>query len=753
MKLQLQCRPSLFIKICCFLFFIAAEGAAKNNVKLIPQPNNIEYNKGHFMITPFVKILANGNDAMESAVLFNFWLKQTNGYSLQIVDVCGKNDNCIAISIIPNDTTEQYRLLVNKQNILLEGGTRGVVRGLSTLVQLCYHGLEHKAKIPCLKIFDAPVFQYRGVHLDVCRHFMPKEFVKRYIDLIAFHKMNTFHWHLTDDQGWRIEIKKYPKLTEIGAWRNGSMIGPYRDQKFDTIRYGGFYSQQEIREIVAYASQRQINIIPEIEMPGHAQAALAAYPEYSCTGNVTEVAKGWGVFEDVFCVKDSTFTFLEDILSEVMDMFPSKYIHIGGDECPKERWKACPKCVLVKTSNNLKDEHELQSYFIQRIEKFINSKGRKIIGWDEILEGGLAPNATVMSWRGEEGGIAAAKSGHSAIMTPGSHCYFDHYQGERSAEPLAFGGFTPLEKVYAYQPVPDSLNNTEATYILGAQANLWTEYMYDEKQVEYMLLPRLCALSEVLWTKSVFHDEKAFYSRLLSHQDVLDHFRVNYSTTWMRPVLSISSGKEIPSLKLSLLSKIPQKIETAWDNGSGVTKFKKYHRPLTMKKSGDLLVRSTVKGNSKIIRFPFDFSKSTGATVRLITKGDRSYANPGTTLTDGVLGVYPWTGKHWVGWYGKDAVVQLDLGKEQLVDSIVVVYLHDPVSWIHAPAKITCNDESNGISKVVTPGNQAINKVVIPIGKTMRNIGLFIQSIGKNPVGSAGAGDDGWMFISEIQVF
>ncbi|NQU35221.1 MAG: beta-N-acetylhexosaminidase [Bacteroidetes bacterium] len=313
---------------------------------------------------------------------------------------------------------------------------------------------------------------------------------KKYIDLLAFYKFNTFHWHLTEDQGWRIEIKKYPKLAEISSMRKETLLGHYGDKphKFDGKPYGGYYTQDEVREIVVYASDRQITVIPEIEMPGHSLAALAAYPELGCTGGPYEVATRWGVFEDIYCTKEETFEFLENVLLEVMELFPSKYIHIGGDEAPKSRWKECSTCQAVIVREGLRDEHELQSYFIQRMEKFLNSHGRRIIGWDEILEGGLAPNATVMSWRGTEGGIAAARQDHDAIMTPGSHCYFDHYHANRELEPLAIGGFTTLEKVYSYEPVADSLTSEEANHIMGAQGNVWTEYMETPEYVEYMVL-------------------------------------------------------------------------------------------------------------------------------------------------------------------------------------------------------------------------------------------------------------------------
>jgi len=733
------------------IIFLSSQGSAQT-ISVIPLPNHVHSSRGEFIFSNQVQLLANGDLAIEAAKVFNEWFTQTIGYAIPIVNVPNRNVPYIAFSLI-NDSTEKYTLKIRRSSIYLEGGPAGLLRGSATLIQLFYDAKNEKRGVSCLRINDQPQFSYRGVHLDVSRHFVNKEFVKRYIDLLALYKMNTFHWHLTDDQGWRIEIKKYPKLTSVGAWRKGSMVGAYRNQEFDSIPYGGFYMQDDIREVVDYATKRQITIIPEIEMPGHAVAALAAYPEYSCTGDVKDVEKGWGVFEDVFCVKDSTFSFLEDVLTEVIALFPSKFIHIGGDECPKERWTKCPHCINTRYENNLRDEHELQSYFVQRIEKFLNSKGRQIIGWDEILEGGLAPNATVMSWRGIEGGIAAARSGHNAIMTPGTHCYFDHYQGEKANEPLAIGGFTPLEKVYAFRPIPDSLTKEEGKYILGAQANLWSEYMYDEKQVEYMLFPRLCALSEVLWTDTLLHDEKSFYNRVLKNQNLLDAFHVNYSKTWLRPTLKIEGGENIPSLKLTLDSKVDQLIETAWDFGDGILNYSKYKSTIDAKNSGILVVKSTYEGKNSIIKFPFEFSKSTGAKVTLITPGDRNYANPGITLCDGITGAYPWTGKHWIGWIGKNGEVEIDLGKAQSVDSIVVYCLNDPVSWIHAPLSVSYGEsEITNESELIIPV-EAIHRLVIPVHQEMKNIKLRFNSIGKNPEGTAGAGEDGWLFISEVQVY
>ena len=369
--------------------------------------------------------------------------------------------------------------------------------------------------------------------LDVGRHYMPVDFIKKFIDLLALHKMNTFHWHLTEDQGWRIEIKKYPLLTKIGSIRKQSMVGRYGDNKYDGKPYGGFYTQDEVRDVVKYAQSKYVTVIPEIEMPGHSAGVLAAYPQFgSNPDKIVDVVPKWGVMDDVLFPREETFTFLEDVLTEVMDLFPSQYIHIGGDECPKTQWKQSRFCQNLMKEKGLKDEHELQSYFIQRIDKFVTSKGRRIIGWDEILEGGLSPNATVMSWRGVAGGIAAARQNHDVIMTPTTYCYLDYYQVDKSMQPtvpIAIGGYLPLEKVYSFDPsVTDSLTAAQAKHVLGVQANLWTEYVLTPEYAEYMLFPRLIAVAETGWTPQVDRNFEDFKKRLEVHNKRLDYLKVNY---------------------------------------------------------------------------------------------------------------------------------------------------------------------------------------------------------------------------------
>jgi hexosaminidase len=422
---------------------------------------------------------------------------------------------------------EGYRLEAGANVLSVTGSPAGIFYGLQTLRQLLPPG--GSGRVPSVRIEDAPRFPYRGMHLDVSRHLFPVAFLERYIDLLARYKLNTFHWHLTDDQGWRIAIKKYPRLTSVGAWRRETVLNKQMDPfQGDGEPYGGFYTQADIRRIVAYAKERFVTVIPEIELPGHAVAALAAYPELACTPGPFAVGTTWGVYDDIYCPSERTFTFLEDVLTEVMDLFPSRYIHVGGDEVPKTRWKASPVAQEVIRREGLRDEAELQSYFVRRIEAFLIAHGRRLIGWDEILEGGLAPEATVMSWRGVAGGIAAAQQGHDVIMTPGSHLYFDHYQGPPETEPLAIGGFTPVERVYGFEPVPPTLSEAEAQHVLGAQGNVWTEYITSPTQVEYMVFPRMLALAEVTWTPAEHRDSADFLRRLPAQLEQLDRWGVNY---------------------------------------------------------------------------------------------------------------------------------------------------------------------------------------------------------------------------------
>lgn len=505
---------------------------------LVPLPLSVKYNDGNFILSKSTKIIAfsQGKETQDIAEYLSQQLKTLCGFDLEVVSSTEVKSNAIVVKISnKSGTPEAYTLSATMKNVIIDGaGGSGLFYGVQTFLQMAYPQYNDKSTItiPCTEIQDKPEFEWRGMHLDVVRHFFPVEFVKKMIDMLAMQKMNTFHWHLTDDQGWRIEIKRYPKLTSIGAWRDETLVGHLdrKPEKYDGIRYGGFYTQDQIKEVVRYAQSRYITIVPEVEMPGHAVAALSAYPEYSCTGGPFKVYTKWGITEDAYCAgKEGTFEFMENVLSEVAGLFPGKYIHVGGDECLKNRWKACPDCQKRMQDENLANETELQSYFIKRIETFLYSKDKKLIGWDEILEGGLPTRATVMSWRGYQGGIEAARSGHNVVMTPTSHCYFDFYQSQdRSKEPLSIGNFLPLDRVYSFNPVPADLSDNEATHILGAQANVWTEYMTTEKQVEYMVFPRLCAMAEVVWTPRNQQKFSDFLTRLEKHVKRLEKYGVNY---------------------------------------------------------------------------------------------------------------------------------------------------------------------------------------------------------------------------------
>ena len=503
---------------------IPTAAAAQNDLPLIPWPRHIERDTGEFTREGRIELRADGISAQLVEYAVDLFENEVGVRPMRPGLGARKS---VILELEAGDTTESYRLAVASDTIRLTSSSEaGLFRGLQTLRQLL---AMPDGRIPALRIEDAPRFSWRGVHLDVARHFFPVEFVKRYIDLMSRYKFNTFHWHLTDDQGWRIEIRKYPRLTEVGAWRKETIVEKNFDPYVgDGTRYGGYYTQDEIREVVAYAAERHITVVPEIEMPGHAKAAIAAYPSLACTPGPFEVWTMWGVHEDIFCPHEETFTFLENVLTEVMELFPGKWIHIGGDEAPKKRWKESPVAQAVIRRERLKDEQELQSWFVQRIERFLSSHGRRMIGWDEILEGGLAPGATVMSWRGLDGGIAAAKAGHDVIMSPGSHLYFDHAQGPAELEPLSIGGNTPLDRVYGFEPIPPELQGTERHHVLGAQANMWSEYLKAPAQVEYMLFPRLLALSEVVWSPAEARDWDSFTARLPAAFAALDRLAVNY---------------------------------------------------------------------------------------------------------------------------------------------------------------------------------------------------------------------------------
>ncbi|MCK5571764.1 MAG: family 20 glycosylhydrolase, partial [Bacteroidetes bacterium] len=572
---------------------------------IIPRPVHCEIRDGEFRLTektevllaPAVREVENVADLMLS------YINRSTGYSLSTKPLPPgeSHENAIVIRLTEDTSVrnpEGYLLEITPRGVLLSAREpRGLFYAVQTVLQLlppevfaAERGSRNDWTLPALTIRDYPRFIYRGMHLDVSRHFFPAWFIKRYIDLIALHKMNVFHWHLTDDNGWRIEIKRYPKLVDVSAWRVDREDEPWRGREpqeaGEKATYGGYYTQDEIREIVAYAAARHVTVIPEIEMPGHSSEVLAAYPELSCTGGQFTVATGgyWPNI-DIFCGgNDSVFVFIENVLSEVMGLFPGKYIHIGGDEADKRRWRECAKCQARISNEGLQDEEELQSYFIRHVEKFLIAHNRRLIGWDEILEGGLAPEATVMSWRGVDGGIEAAKMGHDVVMTPTSHCYFDYYQADPEFEPEAIGGFTTLKRVYSLEPVPSELTDREASHVLGAQGNVWTEFIPTPSHAEYMSVPRMSALAEVVWTPSEDRQWEDFRQRLDLHFKRLAALAVNYSKGSYAVEIRTIPGPDQKSLQVILSSEQSDPtIRYTLDGTEPTTESQEYTHPVALK--------------------------------------------------------------------------------------------------------------------------------------------------------------------------
>lgn len=752
---------------------------------IIPMPATMQVNHGNFQLSSKTKIVATSNEEKIIANFFNDYLQQYYGLRLNVVS--NTTSNCITLSTSPitaNRTTinnEKYILNVSKSNISIVGkGNAGVFYGIQSLIQLLPVVAEKeklsKLTIPCLEIVDEPRFQYRGMHLDVSRHFFPIEYIKKYIDYIALHKMNTFHWHLTDDQGWRIEIKKYPKLTSIGAWRDGTIIGRFPGKGNDNTPHGGFYTQEQIKEVVQYAANRFITVIPEIEMPGHSMAVLAAYPEYSTTPDVRpKVPMTWGlngVENNVFAPTEKTFSFLEDVLTEVMDLFPSNTIHIGGDECSKRWWKVDSFSQQLMRAKNLKNEDELQSYFIQRIEKFVNSKGRKIIGWDEILEGGLAPNALVMSWTGEKGGIHAAKEKHQVVMTPGGWCYFDHSQ-TKNEDSVTIGSYLPLEKVYGYDPVPKELNEEEAKYILGAQGNVWTEYMAYPSKIEYMIFPRMSALSEVLWTPKEKKNWISFEQRLPQQLKRYELWKANYSKAYYDLQTVIEPTENNNGIKVSLTAKSPSPIayqliklpaNNQWNAYPPIDKKQIYTKPLEINSNSVLqAVQDISNSASTSISIAVFINKATGKKITSNIPPSASYPGNGGlfSLINGIKSDKGINSGEWCGWTSKDVELTIDLGKPTEINQVVLNILDQKSSWIHPLLLqgIYISDDGVNFTELkdvdapkVKP-NEVLRRCDFSFAKRLtRFVKIKVSNVSKIPDGNPGTGKPAWMFIDEIEI-
>lgn len=752
----------------------------ETNYQVIPLPQEVSLTQGNpFNLNGNVLIAYPENNALlqRNAEFLSEYIRQSTDYAPKIKAIAAGEQvtNAITLGLDPGIANKEgYVLTTTPEGISINGQTEnGVFYGIQTLRK----SIPAEAKgatilIPAGEIKDEPRFPYRGMHLDVGRHFFPIEFIKKYIDLLALHNMNTFHWHLTEDQGWRIEIKKYPKLTEIGSQRSRTVIGK-NTQEYDNTPYGGFYTQEEAKEIVKYAQERYITVIPEVDLPGHMLAALAAYPELGCTGGPYEVCPRWGVFEDVLCIgNDKTMQFLEDVMGEIIEIFPSEYVHIGGDEAPRDRWKECPKCQArikaegLKADKNHTAEDRLQSYCMTRIEKFLNSKGRRIIGWDEILEGDVAPNATVMSWRGMEGGIEAAQLGHDVIMTPTSFCYFDYYQtADTQDEPLGIGGYVPIEKVYSLEPVPAALTKEQGKHILGAQANLWTEYIASTEHVEYMILPRMAALAEVQWTQPEKKDFKDFTTRLARLMKFYQRDGFNYAKHVfdLKADFTPDTDKKAVVVTLSTIDDAP--IYYTLDGTEPDSASLKYTEPIAITETADFqAVVIRPEGKSKVVSKKISFNKATYCPIELTFQPSEKYKFGGAvTLVDGMKGNDSYATGAWLGFVGGDVEAIIDLGQETEIKRVATSAVVDMSAWIMGSTGlvVSVSDDNKEFREVASkdiPAETNIDKKGVenyeitfdPV--KARYVKVVIKRSPALPKGHAGEGKAAYMFIDEIEV-
>lgn len=691
------------------LFSCGGGGNDVADYSIIPMPNGIIPAQGHYVLQGEKTVAVSSEEA--SMKVFHYLQDALKNTSVTLKSVPETEKADIYLSIGDSLPDEAYLLEVSSNGIKISSNRTGagLFYGVQSLLQLMPSAIydanrkyEGKIEIPAVSITDAPRFPHRGAMMDVGRNFLPKEEVLKFLDLMAFYKLNKFHFHLTDDQGWRIEIKKYPKLTEIGSYRKQTQVGHcdyYFPRRYDGKEKSGYYTQEEIKEIVKYASDRFITVIPEIEMPGHASAALASYPELSCGLGKTYVVRDYfDVFDEVYCPKEHTFEFLEDVLTEVMELFPSHYIHIGGDECPKKAWKKCTHCQALMKREGLPDEEALQSWFIHRIEQFVNSKGRDIIGWDEILEGGLAPNATVMSWRGEEGGIEAARQRHKVIMTPGKKCYLDYYQENSEFAPLAIGGFLPLDTVYGYNPLPAVLTSEEQTYIIGVQANIWGEYIQTPEYFEYMAFPRLLAMSEVQWTQPEHKNFDSFSHRLDKEFKRLDYCGVNACRNFYEVNLTGAWNDSHQTYEVTLKTFCPDaEIRYVVNDSTVIASSSLYKAPIPL--SEDAIVYAAVykdgKPLGKVTRQSFAVNKATGCDYVCNPEAGWEHLNKGFGLTDGRRG-YARDMRRWISFYQDSVEIVVKLKSPQKVKKVAFSSLWRPVNEIWPARAVSVSVSMDG---------------------------------------------------------
>ncbi len=676
-------------------------------------------------------------------------------------------------SAVPNP--EGYRLTISPARIILTGhDDAGLFYGLQSIYQLIELATP-TGKIPCQQIDDYPRFPYRGMQLDVSRHWFPVSFLKKYIDNLARYKLNTFHWHLTDDQGWRIEIKRYPQLQQTAAYRAQTLIGHKKElpHRFDGKRYGGYYTQDEVRDLVRYAADRHVTVIPEIEMPGHALAALSAFPNLGCLkpdgspGGPYAAATFWGIFDDVFCAgNDSTFTMLTNVLDEVIQLFPARYIHIGGDECPKVRWQTCARCQARIRSEKLANENELQRYFIRRIEQHLNRRGRQLIGWDEILEGHnpnlrLSDSAVVMSWRGIDGGIQAMRQHHYAIMTPESHVYFDYYQSLHPDEPLAAAGYTPLHKTYSYEPLPDSLSTTDARYLLGVQGNVWTEYMPTPDKAEYMVFPRLLALAETGWTPRDQRSYPDFLRRLRQQRPLLDRQHIHYDPHFDEPTDTVSVSPTRQILYALTTTHPDAQLRYTTDGSTPTSRSPLYTNPLPVTQSSTIRAALFVDGRQqdRIVSQAFTISRATGKSVTVSPLPAGAYRPASMqVLVNGRMGTTRYNTGEWVGFSGTDPTIVVDLGSMQPISQVgthILAYRWQRM-WPPKQLRIAVSSDGKTYRDVYEQTHFPINGINPVDGHftptQARYIRIQATNQGTIPTGEYGAGGKAMLLLDEVIV-
>jgi hexosaminidase len=766
----------LFVLI--FLTVLTAGYSQKNytekDIKIIPKPTQLVINKGVFEFSKNTKFIAvtDFQKEISNALISKF--EKAGGFRPE-VSTAIPNSNFVQFKVDETLDKEAYVLDVNPKNITITAkGQAGFIYALESIRQLLPVVIESKNvipkqkwQIPNLVINDKPRFQWRGLMLDLSRHFFDKNYILATIDRLAMHKMNVLHLHLVDDQGWRIEIKKYPKLTEVGAWRvdqeNLSWNARLTTNPDQKGTYGGFLTQDELKEIVKYAASKNVEIIPEIEMPAHVSSAIAAYPELACFDQRIGVPSGglWPI-TDIYCAgKETTFEFLQNVIDEVVTIFPSKYIHIGGDEATKTNWDKCPHCQKRMQENGLKNSHELQSYFVKRMEKYINSKGKKLIGWDEILEGGLAPEATVMSWRGTKGGVEAAEQGHDVIMTPESPCYFNFYQGPQNEEPLAFDAYNPLNKVYEFDPVVSTMTPDQAKHVLGGQANLWAEFLSTPSASEYMIFPRLAALSETLWSTKESRNWNDFTTRLASLLQRYNYLGINYAKSAYLVTASSTADLGQKQINVTLKNEFPNPdIRYVLGNKPLDQQALKYTNPIPFNET--TILKASLFQNDKPVGKTFTdtivFHKGFGHKVSYLTPYNSNYKGDGPFgMVNTIRGSKNFHDGQWQAWLVNDMEIVIDLEQQQTVQQITVGTLESQGAGINFPVQVkvlVSNDSINykEVGKVnrtyaSNPVSELKDFIITFDKQNTRFIKIIAINLRKSP-----KGDSSWLFVDEILV-